>query len=81
MYSDDDDGNIFNGTPNDNAIVDAFALHGITLLSNAVLTHTEVDESLGGIQIDVDANIVMTYPWALNTAYCYYKLNNCNYLG
>jgi hypothetical protein len=76
LYSDDNDGNIFNGTPNDNAIVDAFALHGITLLSNAVLTHSEIDESLGGIQIDVDANIVMTYPWALNNAYCYYKLNN-----
>jgi hypothetical protein len=76
LYSDDNDGNIFNGTPNDNAIVDAFALHGITLLSNAVLTHSEIDESLGGIQIDVDANIVMTYPWVLNNAYCYYKLNN-----
>ena len=76
LYSDDDDGNIFNGTPNDNAIVDAFALHGITLLSNAVLIHTELDESLGGVQIDIDAEIDMTYPWALNNAYCYYKLNN-----
>ena len=76
LYSDDDDQNIFNGTPNDNAIVDAFALHGITLLSNAVLTHTGIDESLSGIQIDLDVNIVMTYPWALNDAYCYYKLNN-----
>ena len=76
LYSDDDDGNIFNGTPNDNAIVDAFALHGITLLSNAELIHTELDESLGGVQIDIDAEIDMTYPWALNNAYCYYKLNN-----
>ena len=76
LYSDDDDGNIFNGTPNDNAIVDAFALHGITLLSNADLTHTELDESLGGVQIDIDAEIDLTYPWALNNAYCYYKLNN-----
>ena len=76
LYSDDDDGNIFNGTPNDIAIVDAFALHGITLLSNAELIHTELDESLGGVQIDIDAEIDMTYPWALNNAYCYYKLNN-----
>ena len=76
LYSDDDDGNIFNGTPNDVAIVDAFATHGITLLSNAVLTHSEVVEAAHQTLIDIDANIVMTYPWALNNAYCYYKLNS-----
>ena len=76
LYSDDDDGNIFNGTPNDNAIVDAFAKHGITLLSNAVLTHTELDESIQQTSIDVDANITMSYPWALDNAFCYYKLND-----
>ena len=78
LYSDDNDGNIFNGTPNDLAIVDAFAKHGITLLSNAVLTHTELDESLQSVNIDVDANITLTYPWALDNAYCYYKVNNSN---
>ncbi|MBT6809079.1 MAG: T9SS type A sorting domain-containing protein, partial [Flavobacteriales bacterium] len=78
LYSDDNDGNIFNGTPNDLAIVDAFAQHGITLLSNAVLTHTELDESLQSVNIDVDANITLTYPWALDNAYCYYKVNNSN---
>tara|TARA_B100000902_G_scaffold48580_1_gene55592 strand:- start:27296 stop:30160 length:2865 start_codon:yes stop_codon:yes gene_type:complete len=78
LYSDDNDGNIFNGTPNDIAIVDAFATHGITLLSNAVLTHNEVEESLQQTPIDIDANITMTYPWALQNAYCYYKLNASN---
>jgi len=76
LYSDDNDGNIFNGTPNDIAIVDAFAKHGITLLSNAVLIHTELDASIQNTTIDVDANISMSYPWALDNAYCYYKLNN-----
>ena len=78
LYSDDDDGNIFNGTPNDIAIVDAFATHGITLLSNAVLTHNQVGESTHQAVIDVDVNITMTYPWALQNAYCYYKVNNAN---
>ena len=32
------DNDITNGTPNDNAIVDAFDLHGINLLSNTVMT-------------------------------------------
>ncbi|MAO71182.1 MAG: hypothetical protein CMD02_01575 [Flavobacteriales bacterium] len=78
LYSDDNDGNIFNGTPNDIAIVDAFAAHGITLLSNATLTHNPVEEGLHQIITDIDANISMTYPWALENAYCFYKPNNQN---
>ena len=40
--ADDTDGNLMNGTPNDTAILAAFARHGITLLANADLQHTEV---------------------------------------
>ena len=76
LYWDDNDGNIFNGTPNDIAIVDAFAKHGITLLSNAILTHTEITTATSNTNIDVDANINMTYPWALSDAYCFYKVND-----
>ena len=76
LYADDNDGNIFNGTPNDNAIVDGFAKHGITLLSNANLTHTQINNSSHSVPIDVDANITMTYPWALDNAYCFYKIND-----
>ena len=35
LYADDNDADLSNGTPNDLAIVSAFNLHGITLLSNA----------------------------------------------
>ena len=76
LYSDDNDGNIFNGTPNDIAIVDAFARHGITLLSNANLTHNQIHTITQSTPIDVDANITMSYPWALNNAYCFYKIND-----
>ena len=39
LYADDNDGDLSNGTPNDNDIIDAFNQHGITLLSNAVISH------------------------------------------
>ena len=42
LYADDNDFDLTNGTPNDIAIVSAFALHGITLISNAVINHTPV---------------------------------------
>ena len=69
------DNNITNGTPNDNAIVDAFALHGITLLSNAVVTHVPVTASLAGTGIPINASVTVTYPWALSAAKVFYKIN------
>jgi hypothetical protein len=72
------DNNINNGTPNDIKIVDAFALHGITLLSNAVLTHTPVLSSLSFTGIPINASITATYPWALAAANAFYKLNHTN---
>ncbi|MGQ0828705.1 MAG: T9SS type A sorting domain-containing protein [Bacteroidota bacterium] len=69
------DNNIQNGTPNDIAIVDAFALHGITLLSNANITHTDVKTSPYFIGIPIDANITGTYAWANPSPKIFYKLN------
>ncbi len=66
---------ITNGTPNDNSIVDAFELHGITLLSNAVVTHTPVEASLASQAIPVNATITVSYPWALAAAKVFYKIN------
>jgi Zn-dependent metalloprotease len=69
------DNDITNGTPNDNAIVDAFDLHGITLLSNAVITHTAILSSAGSTAIPVNASVSVTYPWALTSVKMFYKLN------
>ena len=69
------DNDITNGTPNDNAIVDAFEEHGITLLSNAVVTHTPVESSLANQGIAINANITVTYPWAMAAAKAFYKIN------
>jgi len=70
------DNNISNGTPNDIAIVSAFALHGITLLSNAVISHSPVSSTVGNSAITINASVGITYPWALGSANCFYRLND-----
>ena len=78
LYADDNDADLSNGTPNDIAIISAFNLHGITLLSNAVISHNPVISSSAGNDILIAATVGMTYPWALGSANCYYKLNDAN---
>ncbi len=69
------DNDITNGTPRDNAIVDAFDLHGITLLSNAVITHVPVMSSVAAAGIPINASVSVVYPWALSSVQLYYKIN------
>ena len=75
LYADDNDANLTNGTPNDIAIISAFALHGITLFSNAVINHTPVTTANANSVISINANIQLTYAWALGSVDCYYRLN------
>ena len=76
LYADDNDADLTNGTPNDIAIVSAFALHGITLLSNAVISHSPVSTSVANTPISINASVGISYPWALGTANCFYRLND-----
>jgi len=76
LFADDNDANLTNGTPNDIAIIQAFALHGITLLSNAVIAHSPVSLAPGNIAITISANISATYSWALSSANCFYRVND-----
>ena len=46
LQADDNDGDITNGTPNGNEIVEAFAIHGITPISNAELDHTPIEATV-----------------------------------
>ena len=69
------DNDITNGTPNDLAIVNAFALHGITLLSDAIVTHVPVTYSNATVGIPINATVSVTYPWALSAAKVFYKIN------
>ena len=76
LYADDNDGNLSNGTPNDLAIIQAFALHGITLISNANITHNPVSSANNNQSIGIQANIQLSYPWALGNVNCYYRINS-----
>ena len=69
------DNDITNGTPNDLDIINAFDRHGITLLSNASLNHNAVASNNGVTPIDINATITLEYPWALENALLFYKLN------
>lgn len=69
------DNDITNGTPNDLDIINAFDRHGITLLSNATLNHNAITANNGNTPIDINATITLQYPWALEDALLFYKLN------
>ncbi|MCF8277899.1 MAG: T9SS type A sorting domain-containing protein [Flavobacteriales bacterium] len=68
------DNDITNGTPNDLDIINAFDAHGITLLSNATLNHTPIDQH-DDAAINVDMTVINDYPWALSDAIVAYRIN------
>lgn len=72
------DNDITNGTPNGVAIVDAFDKHGITLISNAELVHTDVQSATPNAGIDIDADLQLNFPFTqyLNNVTVHYTLNN-----
>lgn len=63
LMADDDDGNLTNGTPNGLVIAEAFAIHGITLLSNAQFNHTPVLSALEGNTIPINSTLTLTFPF------------------
>lgn len=77
LLADDTDADISNGTPNDAAIVDAFRIHGITLISNAILTHAPIESSAQTTPIDVTADLTLGLPWSdyLDDVKCVYQVN------
>ena len=78
LFADDNDADLSNGTPNDLAIISAFDLHGITLLSNAIISHNPISTATANNDIIINASVGITYPWALGSTNCYYRLNNAN---
>lgn len=69
------DNDITNGTPNDLDIINAFDAHGITLLSNATLSHSEI-ETHNDEAIEIDVTVTLEYPWALEDAIMAYRIND-----
>jgi hypothetical protein len=63
LQADDDDSDITNGTPNGVAIVQAFAQHGITLLSNAEIQHTPILAADADTSIPILAAVNVFFPY------------------
>jgi hypothetical protein len=78
LQADDNDGDITNGTPNGNAIVVGFDMHGITLLSNAFLAHNDLEFANDEEEIDINATLDLNFPFNqyLDEVKLTYKINN-----
>lgn len=77
LEADDNDADLTNGTPNSAAIVPAFALHGITLVSNAELAHTPITNASYQTPITLNASLTnVQFAWALQGLKGGYKINN-----
>ena len=78
LQADDDDGDLTNGTPNASAIVEAFAIHGITLLSSAELLHDAVENAPAAAAIELDAQLVLDLDFLsyVDEVRLFYRINN-----
>jgi len=78
LQADDDDFDITNGTPNGDEIAEAFAIHGITLLSNIELTHDPITENVENDDILIEAEIDLQFPFTqyLGDVSLFYLINN-----
>lgn len=78
LQEDDDDGDLLTGTPNGAAIVEGFAIHGITLLASAIVSHTGIYEYPADEDIAVAVSVLLNFPFTqyLEGANLYYRINN-----
>ncbi len=62
LLTDDDDGDLSNGTPNDSSILDAFGKHGISLLAGVEITHDAplTSNDTTGIVLTANVNTTLT---------------------
>ena len=74
LMADDDDNNINNGTPHFLEIVTGFAAHGIYLLSDATITHTEVGHPAESAPVTINASLQITYQPFLKDVILRYRL-------
>ena len=81
LLADDNDGDITNGTPNGNAIVQGFYLHGITLISPAVINHTPQAFANPIVPITLTADLDLFFPYTqyLSDVNCHYQVNNATW--
>lgn len=75
LMADDDNSNLFDGTPHYAQIVSAFAKHGIYLEKDATLTHTELGNQPSGMPIPVSAHLTLGSSAYFHDLTLYYRVN------
>jgi hypothetical protein len=82
LQADDDDGDITNGTPHGNEIVEGFYLHGITLISNAEITYVPILFHNAESTLDLEVALDLEFPFTqyLEEVSCFYKVNDGNWI-
>lgn len=73
LLNDDNDNNLSNGSPNFNEIVKAFRDHGIYLLGDSKITHTEIAHPAANAAIDIFSNLDVSVPAFFQDLKLYYK--------
>lgn len=74
LIEDDNDGDLSNGTPHFVPLVRAFAKHGIYLLQDAVVTHTEVNHQPKSTPTVINASLSVSHPEFLNKLNLVYRV-------
>lgn len=65
LQADDDDDDLTNGTPNAAAIIEGFAIHGITLFSYVELDHAPEEFSPASQDIVIEAEADINFPYVV----------------
>ncbi len=73
LMNDDDDANLGNGTPHFNDIIEAFARHGIYLLSDATVEHKEVAHQPNNTAVTINAKLILSNPAFFDKLYLVYR--------
>ena len=77
LQEDDDNGDLEDGTPNDLAIIEGFAIHGIYLLSGAEIIHDNPLTLSAENDLLIDADVLIQFPFGiyLQDVVLYHKIN------
>ncbi len=81
LLTDDEDGDITNGTPNGNAIVQGFYMHGISLISSAELVHLNEPFLTENTTIILESGLNLDFPYTnyVSDVALHYQVNNANW--
>lgn len=76
LMADDDDADLSNGTPNDAEIATAFSIHGISLLGNVGMDHTQLEVADANTPITIETEVDVDFPIYLGDVLCHYRTDN-----